>query len=63
MLTSMLVVKPRAVTNNKRSLTEIDCTTRMIYVKDRLSKPGRKKLARDSNYLKTELNVEQVINH
>ena len=63
MLTLMLVAKPRAVTNNKRSLTEIDYSTRMIYVKDRLSKPGRKKLVRDSNYLKTELNVEQVINH
>jgi hypothetical protein len=63
MLTSMRVARPRAVTNNKKSLTEIDFTTKRIYVKGRLSRLGRKKPDRDSNYLKTELNVEQVINH
>jgi len=45
----MLVAKRRAVTNNRKSPTEIDCTTKKIYVKDKLSRPGRRRQVPDSN--------------
>jgi len=45
----MLVAKRRAVTSNRRRPTEIDCTTKRIYVKDKLSRPGRRKQVPDSN--------------